>query len=75
MFLVVRTPLKTVGPVSQKTGLCIAGAVASRARWRFGIFAMGLQMAIKLKKKEKTARHDYALPRSPEESSLIFDNG
>ena len=28
--------------------LCIAGVVASRAQWRFGIFAVGLQMAIKL---------------------------
>ena len=26
----------------------IAGAMASRAQWRFGIFAVGLQMAIKL---------------------------
>ena len=25
-----------------------AGVVASRAQWRFGIFAVGLQMAIKL---------------------------
>ena len=28
-------------------GLYIAGFVASRAQWRFGIFAVGLQMAIK----------------------------
>ena len=30
------------------SGLCIAGVVASRAKRRFGIFAAGLQMAIKL---------------------------
>ena len=30
------------------SGLCIAGVVASRTQWRFGIFAVGLQMAIKL---------------------------
>ena len=29
-------------------GLCIAGVVASRAQWRVGIFAVGLQMAINL---------------------------
>ena len=28
--------------------LRIVGVVASRAQWRFGIFAVGLQMAIKL---------------------------
>ena len=28
-------------------GDIIAGVVASRAQWRFGIFAVGLQMAIK----------------------------
>ena len=27
---------------------CLAGVVASRAQWRFGIFAVGPQMAIKL---------------------------
>ena len=27
---------------------CLAGVVASRAQWRLGIFAVGLQMAIKL---------------------------
>ena len=27
---------------------CLAGVVASRAQWRFGIFTVGLQMAIKL---------------------------
>ena len=27
----------------------IAGVLASRAQWRFGIFPVGLQMAIKLK--------------------------
>ena len=27
--------------------LGVAGVVASRAQWRFGIFAVGLQMAIK----------------------------
>ena len=100
MFIVVRTPHKTVGPVSDKklgdikerlerleaplpvyfreldrdysgnrglsishlaslslsrlrlglylSVLCIAGVVASRAQWRLGIFAVGLQMAIKL---------------------------
>ena len=26
---------------------CLAGIVASRAQWRFGIFAVGFQMAIK----------------------------
>ena len=26
--------------------MCIAGSVASRAQWRSGIFAVGLQMAI-----------------------------
>ena len=30
-------------------GLYIAGVVASGAQWMFGIFAVGLQMAIKLK--------------------------
>ena len=29
-------------------GLYIAGVVASRAEWMFGIFTVGLQMAIKL---------------------------
>ena len=29
-------------------GLCIAGVVASRTQWRFGIFPVGLQMTIKL---------------------------
>ena len=29
-------------------GDIIAGVVASRAQWRFGIFAVWLQMAIKL---------------------------
>ena len=27
---------------------CLAGVVASSAQWRFGIFAVGLQMAIRL---------------------------
>ena len=30
------------------SGLCIAGVVASTAKWRFGKFAVELQMAIKL---------------------------
>ena len=33
-------------------GLCIAGVVASRAKSRFGIFAVGLQMSIKLNQVE-----------------------
>ena len=28
---------------------CLAGVVESRAQWKFGIFAVGLQMAIKIK--------------------------
>ena len=86
MFLVVRTPRKTVGPVSHIIGASgdikerlerlesplpvlacsvpvILGirlalhwklrtldyrVVASRAQWRFGIFTVGLQMAMKL---------------------------
>ena len=30
------------------SGLCTAGVVASGAQWRFGIFTVGPQMAIKL---------------------------
>ena len=33
---------------------CIAGVVASRAQWRFGIFAVGLQMAIKFNQVAKS---------------------
>ena len=31
-----------------RSALCIAGVVDSRAQWRFGKFAVGLQMAVKI---------------------------
>ena len=37
---------------------CLAGVVASRARWRFGTFAVGLWMAIELKKNHVPALGD-----------------
>ena len=39
------------------SGLCVAGVVASRAQWRFGIFAVGLQMAIKLNQVKYVVYH------------------
>ena len=37
--------------------LCIAGVVASRAQWRFGILAVGLQMAILALVSDSTRDH------------------
>ena len=45
------------------SGLCIAGVVASRAQWRFGIFAVGLQMAIKLNQVKSTNLYESAIPQ------------
>ena len=36
--------------------ICIAGLVASRAQWRYGIFTVGLHMAIKLNQVKVTVR-------------------
>ena len=40
------------------SGLCIAGVVASRAQWRFGIFTVWLQMAIKLNQVKYQCGHN-----------------
>ena len=39
------------------SGLCIAGVVASRAQWGFGIFAVGLQMTIKFNQVKPIMSH------------------
>ena len=48
MFLVVWGFCNLLWLELDLSGLYIAGVVASRAQWRFGIFTVGLQMAIKL---------------------------
>ena len=54
----------------------IAGIVASRAQWRFGIFAVGLQMAMKLNEVKLTSslsshRHLTSCHREPFVSQVI----
>ena len=48
---------------------CLAGVVASRAQWRFRIFAVGLQMAIKLKQ----VKLNIVVQRSGAVASRTFD--
>ena len=38
---------------------CLAGVVAIRAQWRFGIFAVRLQMAIKFNQAKKKKKKHY----------------